>query len=67
MRRHLPILSGLVLATALAGPAGAQDLVLRHVHYVARSPAGAGAAREICEFLMRAQGTLEAAHARYLA
>ena len=48
-------------------PGEAHDLVRRHVHYVARAPAGGGAAREVCEFLMRAQGTLEAALARYLA
>ena len=60
----LPVLRRCGFACA---PAGAQDLVRRHVHYVARAPAGAGAAREICEFLMRAQGTLEAALARYLA
>jgi 3-deoxy-D-manno-octulosonate 8-phosphate phosphatase (KDO 8-P phosphatase) len=48
-------------------PATAADLVLRHAHYVTRAPAGAGAAREACEFVMRAQGTLEAALAAYLA
>jgi len=48
-------------------PAGAQELVRRHAHYVARSPGGGGAAREVCEFLMRAQGTLESALTRYLA
>ena len=48
-------------------PPEAHELVRDHAHYVARAPAGGGAAREICEFLMRAQGTLEAALARYLA
>ena len=48
-------------------PPEAHDLVRKHAHYVARAPAGAGAAREVCEFLMRSQGTLEAALARYLA
>ncbi len=48
-------------------PATAAELVLRHAHYVARAPAGAGAAREACEFVMRAQGTLEAALAAFLA
>jgi 3-deoxy-D-manno-octulosonate 8-phosphate phosphatase KdsC-like HAD superfamily phosphatase len=31
------------------------------VHYVAEALAGRGAAREVCEFVMRAQGTLERA------
>ena len=60
----LPVLRRCGFACA---PAGAQELVRRHAHYVARLPAGGGAAREVCEFLMRAQGTLESALARYLA
>jgi 3-deoxy-D-manno-octulosonate 8-phosphate phosphatase (KDO 8-P phosphatase) len=36
------------------------------VHYVAAAPAGRGAAREVCEVLMRAQGTLERAIQGYL-
>jgi len=54
----LPVLRGCGLACA---PREAHELVLRHAHYVSRAPAGAGAAREVCELLMRAQGTLEAA------
>jgi len=37
---------------------GAPEEVRRRVHYVPASPAGGGAAREVCEFVMRAQGTL---------
>jgi 3-deoxy-D-manno-octulosonate 8-phosphate phosphatase (KDO 8-P phosphatase) len=48
-------------------PAGAPALVLRHAHYVSAAAAGAGAVREVCEYLMRAQGRLEAALAPYLA
>ena len=60
----LPVLRRCGFACA---PREAHALVLGQVQYVARAPAGAGAAREVCEFLMRAQGTLEAALARYLA
>ena len=60
----LPVLRRCGFACA---PAAAHELVRGHVHYLARAPAGAGAVREVCEFLMRAQGTLEAALARYLA
>ena len=35
----------------------APDEVRKRVHYVAATPAGAGAAREVCEYIMRAQGT----------
>jgi 3-deoxy-D-manno-octulosonate 8-phosphate phosphatase (KDO 8-P phosphatase) len=42
-------------------PPGAPEPVTRCVHYVAGAPAGRGAVREVCELVMRAQGTLEAA------
>lgn len=48
-------------------PHEAPELVRRHVHYQAAAPAGAGAVREVCDLLMRAQGTLEVAYAAYLA
>jgi len=35
-------------------------VVRRHAHYVTRAPGGHGAARELCELIMHAQGTLEA-------
>jgi 3-deoxy-D-manno-octulosonate 8-phosphate phosphatase (KDO 8-P phosphatase) len=60
----LPVLRHCGFACA---PHEAHELVRSHVQYVARAPAGAGAVREICDFLMRSQGTLEAAQARYLA
>ena len=60
----LPVLRRCGFACA---PPGAHALVRGHVHYVARAPAGTGAAREVCDFLMRSQGTLKAALARYLA
>ena len=60
----LPVLKRCGFACA---PREAQDLVRSHVHFVTQAAAGGGAAREVCDFLMRAQGTLEAAHARYLA
>jgi 3-deoxy-D-manno-octulosonate 8-phosphate phosphatase (KDO 8-P phosphatase) len=44
----------------------APEIVRRHVHLIATQPAGAGAAREVCETVMQAQGTLDAALAPYL-
>jgi len=44
----------------------APQIVRGHVHYVTRNAGGRGAVREACEFLMRAQGTLEAQLATYL-
>lgn len=60
----LPVLRRCGFACA---PREAHEEVRGHVHYVAQAPAGGGAVREICDFLMKAQGTLDAAHARYLA
>lgn len=48
-------------------PRDAHALVRRHAQFVTRAQGGAGAVREACEYLMRAQGTLEAAYAPYLA
>lgn len=44
----------------------APEEVRKRVHYVAAAGAGAGAAREVCEYVMRAQGTLEAVLEEYL-
>jgi 3-deoxy-D-manno-octulosonate 8-phosphate phosphatase (KDO 8-P phosphatase) len=45
----------------------APALVRQHAHYVTRVDGGRGAVREFAEFTMQAQGTLDAALARYLA
>lgn len=44
----------------------APEEVRKRVHYVTAAPSGHGAAREVCEFVMRAQGTLDNALAEYL-
>jgi 3-deoxy-D-manno-octulosonate 8-phosphate phosphatase (KDO 8-P phosphatase) len=50
-------------ATVPAAP----EAVQARAHYVAASPGGRGAVREVCEFIMRAQGTFERALEAYLA
>ncbi len=60
----LPVLRRCGFACA---PAGAHERVLAHAHYVTRAAAGGGAAREVCEYLLQAQGRLEAALAGFLA
>ncbi len=52
----LPVLR---LCGFACAPASAPEPVRQHVHYVAAAAAGAGAAREVCEFVMRAQGTFD--------
>jgi len=50
----LPVLRRCGLACTVAD---APEEVLARAHYVARAGAGHGAAREVCELIMRAQGT----------
>ena len=47
-------------------PTTAHRLVAKHAHFIAGAPAGGGAAREVCEYLLQAQGGLDAALAGYL-
>ncbi len=59
----LPVMRrcGLALAVADAHP-----LVRQHAHWLSHCNGGGGAVREACEFILRAQGRLEAALARWL-
>jgi len=59
----LPVLTRCGLACA---PREAPEAVRSRVHYVAAAPAGRGAAREVCELVMRAQGSFERALQAYL-
>jgi 3-deoxy-D-manno-octulosonate 8-phosphate phosphatase (KDO 8-P phosphatase) len=60
----LPVLRRCGLAASVPQ---APALVRHHAHYVTRVEGGRGAVREFAEFVMLAQGTLDAALARYLA
>jgi 3-deoxy-D-manno-octulosonate 8-phosphate phosphatase (KDO 8-P phosphatase) len=59
----LPILSRVGFAASV--PNGHPEVQAR-VHYVTRTVGGRGAARELCDFILRAQGNYEAALAPYL-
>jgi len=59
----LPVLRRCGFACA---PGEAPELVRQHAHYVARAAAGGGAVREVCEFVLRAQGRLDGALGAYL-
>jgi len=59
----LPVLTRCGFAAA---PREAPEAVRERVHYVAAAPAGRGAAREVCELVMRAQHTLERLVQSYL-
>jgi 3-deoxy-D-manno-octulosonate 8-phosphate phosphatase (KDO 8-P phosphatase) len=48
-------------------PREAPEAVRKCAHYICSAPAGAGAVRELCEFVMRAQGTLEGRLQEYFA
>ena len=59
----LPVLSRVGFAVSVPN---AHHEVLARVHYVTKAGGGRGAAREVCDFILRAQGTYEAAIAPYL-
>lgn len=59
----LPVMTQVGLAIAVAD---AEDFVKRNSHWVTQRPGGRGAARDACEFIMQAQGTLEAKLTAYL-
>ncbi|MFQ5487631.1 MAG: 3-deoxy-manno-octulosonate-8-phosphatase KdsC [Gammaproteobacteria bacterium] len=60
----LPIMCRVGLAVAVQD---AHELVKRHAHWLTASAGGRGAARDVCELILEAQGHLEAALAQYLA
>jgi 3-deoxy-D-manno-octulosonate 8-phosphate phosphatase (KDO 8-P phosphatase) len=60
----LPVLTRCGFAAA---PREAPEAVRSRVHYVAAAPAGRGAAREVCELVMRAQESYERILGTYLA
>ena len=59
----LGIMTRVGLAVAVAN---AHPLVLDNAHWRTPSDGGRGAAREVCDLVMHAQGTLEDAHRHYL-
>lgn len=59
----LPVMRRVGLAITVQD---AHPLAREHAHWQTRSGGGRGAAREICELLMQAQGTLEKAFEQYL-
>ena len=59
----LGIMARVGLAVAVAN---AHPLVLEQAHWHTRSDGGRGAAREVCDLIMHAHGTLEGVHRDYL-
>lgn len=58
----LPVMRRCGLAASVPD---APPVVRRQAHYVTRAKGGHGAARELCELIMRAQGTFDAQLAAY--
>ena len=59
----LPVMRKVGFAAAVAD---AHHLVKQHAHWQAPNPGGRGAARDLCEFIMEAQGNLASQMALYL-
>jgi len=60
----LPVMTQVGLAITVAD---GHELVKKHAHWTTANGGGRGAAREVCELLMDAQGKLDAALREYLA
>ncbi len=60
----LPVMTRVAFAASV--PNGHPEVRAR-AHYVSQAHGGQGAAREVCDFILRAQGNYEAALAPYLA
>lgn len=60
----LPVMIRVGLAITVPS---AHELAKKHAHWITSQRAGSGAAREICEMIMKAQGTFEPAMSKYLA
>jgi 3-deoxy-D-manno-octulosonate 8-phosphate phosphatase (KDO 8-P phosphatase) len=66
MGDDLPDLPVLTRCGFAATVPDAPEAVRSRAHYVSRTPGGRGAAREVCDLILRAQGAFDAAIARYL-
>lgn len=63
----LPDLAPLCAVGLAVAPADAHPWIAERVHWQTRSKGGRGAARELCDVLLAAQGKLDAVLARYSA
>ena len=59
----LPIMIRVGLAITVPN---AHELAKQHAHWITSQAAGAGAARDICEMIMKAQGNYDTAMQKYL-
>lgn len=66
MGDDLPDLPALALAGFAVAPADAHPWVRERAHWRTRQPGGHGAARELCDLILAAQGHADAILARYL-
>lgn len=66
MGDDLPDLPLITRCGFAATVAAAPEALKSRAHYVARAPGGHGAVREVCEFILRAQGALERAISAHL-
>lgn len=67
MGDDLPDLPVLVRCGFAATVPAAPEAVRSRAHYVTNASGGRGAAREVCDLIMKGQNTLDAAIARYVA
>jgi len=66
MGDDLPDLAAILQAGLGVAPANAVSIVRQHANLVTVATGGHGAVREVAEFILAAQGQLDAIHARYI-
>jgi 3-deoxy-D-manno-octulosonate 8-phosphate phosphatase (KDO 8-P phosphatase) len=66
MGDDLPDLAAIAQAGLGIAPANAVNIVRQHADFVTTASGGHGAVREAAEFVLAAQGQLDALHARYI-
>lgn len=66
MGDDLPDLAAIAQAGLGIAPANAVNIVRQHADFVTTASGGHGAVREAAEFILAAQGQLDALHARYI-
>jgi 3-deoxy-D-manno-octulosonate 8-phosphate phosphatase (KDO 8-P phosphatase) len=59
----LPMLKRVGLAITVSN---APKIIQQHTHWITKAKGGKGAAREVCDFIMQAQGTYQAIIDSYL-
>ena len=65
LRTQIALVFGMLAVGLAVAPADAHPLIAERVHWCTHAAGGRGAARELCDVLLAAQGKLDAAVAGF--